>query len=394
MRNAIILSLLGTVATLAACSADGALDTSQSDDALRRRHPGHHMNVDAGNSGAADSGTATPDAGSVPPSRDAGTTGPSGQCAPAPGSSTVVDVTTTGAKGDGSTDDTAAIQRAVTQAASSKGTVLIPDGTYMIDALTSVNVASNVTLKLSSGATLKAFPNSSENYSVLQISGSDVTIVGGTIAGERAQHSGSTGEWGMGINVDGASGTVIDSVTIKDMWGDGIYLANQASNTTICSVVADNNRRQGMSIVGADGVVVKSSTFKNTNGTEPKSGIDIEPNSGTSVSNVDIENSTFTDNAGAGINIYAASGDVSLVTINGNVISGSGNNGGITLVNSSRDTITNNTIHDTNNWGIFLDSTSSQDVVTGNDITVTNGASGHGIDNHGSGNTVSGNTLH
>lgn len=353
------------------------------------------MKVDGGSSGGNDSGTPpVNDAGAPPPSKDAGGTLPTGQCAPAPGSSTVVDVTSTGAAGNGSTDDTAAIQRAVTQAASAKGTVVFPDGTYMIDALKGVNVPGNVTLKLSSGATLKAFPNSSQNYTVLQVSGANVSIIGGTIAGERDQHSGSGGEWGMGITVDGASGTVIEGVTVRDMWGDGIYLSGQSTNTTLCSVVADNNRRQGMSIIGADGVVIKDSTFKNTNGTEPKSGIDIEPNQGTSVVNVDIENSDFVDNAGAGINIYADSGNVSSVKINGNRISGSGNNGGITLVNSSKDTITNNTIQDSNNWGVFLDSNSSQDVVTGNDITVSGGASGHGVDNNGSGNTVSGNTIH
>ena len=39
----------------------------------------------------------------------------------------------TGAKGDGITDDTLAIQSAINQVAGTGGTVLIPDGIYMID---------------------------------------------------------------------------------------------------------------------------------------------------------------------------------------------------------------------------------------------------------------------
>ena len=42
-------------------------------------------------------------------------------------------------------------------------------------------------------------------------------------------------------------------------------------------VTADNNRRQGLSIVEADGVLVTDSIFSNTHGTRPSAGIDLEP---------------------------------------------------------------------------------------------------------------------
>ncbi|MCK9617757.1 MAG: hypothetical protein M0R21_07960 [Lentimicrobiaceae bacterium] len=76
---------------------------------------------------------------------------------------TNADVKSTGATGNGSTDDTGAIQAAIDQVAPG-GTVLIPDGTYMINAVTLLNLKSNMTLKMENGAILKALPNSNTHY--------------------------------------------------------------------------------------------------------------------------------------------------------------------------------------------------------------------------------------
>ena len=90
------------------------------------------------------------------------------------------------------------------------GTVFVPDGTYMINAVGSkqLSLKSAMTLKLSAGATLKAIPNAEKAYSVLTISAvSNVAVVGGTLLGDRDEHQGSTGEWGMGIMImEGAEG--------------------------------------------------------------------------------------------------------------------------------------------------------------------------------------------
>lgn len=76
----------------------------------------------------------------------------------------------------------------------------MPDGTYMVNAEGEdrLRLKSDMTLKLSTGATLKAIPNSSKKYSVLSISGvSNVTVVGGTLEGDRKQHMGDqeSGGW-------------------------------------------------------------------------------------------------------------------------------------------------------------------------------------------------------
>ena len=140
------------------------------------------------------------------------------------------------------------------------------------------SLKSDMTLKLANDAVLKAFPNDSRKYAVLSIADvSNVTVVGGTLEGDRTEHKGKDGEAGMGIRIDhGAKRVTVSGVTARKMWGDGFYVEG-AKDTKFCDVIADNNRRQGLSIVEADGVLVTNSVFKNTHGTRPSAGIDLEP---------------------------------------------------------------------------------------------------------------------
>lgn len=315
-------------------------------------------------------------------------------CLPAPASTTVVSVRDTGATINDSTNDTKAIQAAVDQVAGTGGTVYVPDGTYIIDALTSIKLKSNMTLKMSGGAVLKAIPNNQTGYAIIQIqNASNVNVAGGTILGERNAHQGTDGQWGMGIRIGGVNNAVISGVTIKDAWGDGIYINGMSKGITLCSVVADNNRRQGLSIVSADGVVIKNSVFKNTHGHAPEAGIDLEPNPGgvDSVKNVQILNSHFLNNNFVGIDLMAWAGPVSNVTIQGNTIEGNG--GGILVHKSNNNKISTNIITDDSAYGISLQSGSTGNVITGNTITVTAGAAGKGIVGSSSGNTINSNTI-
>jgi hypothetical protein len=86
---------------------------------------------------------------------------------------------------------------------------------------TRLSLKSNVTLRLANDALLKPIPNDSEHYSVLQISNvSNVAVNSGMLEGERDQHSGKTGEWGMGIWIgEGAEYIMINGVTAAKMWG-------------------------------------------------------------------------------------------------------------------------------------------------------------------------------
>ena len=226
-------------------------------------------------------------------------------CAKTPASSLVINVRQKGAKGDGRTDDTAALQAAFDKVAGTGGTVLVPDGVYMVDAASErrLKIRNNTTVKLSPGATIKAIPNGAQGYALLTVAGvSNVTITGGTLEGDRAKHTSKEGEWGMGISIlEGSKNIAINGVTSKEMWGDGFYVES-AQGVTFCSVIADHNRRQGLSVIEVDGLEVMNSVFSNTQGTRPMAGIDLEPDDvKQQISNVRIHNSKFLNNKGPGI---------------------------------------------------------------------------------------------
>jgi parallel beta-helix repeat protein len=270
-----------------------------------------------------------------------------------------VNVLNTGATPNDGTDDTGAIQTAVNQvAAHGSGTVLVPDGTYMINALVAVNLASNMTFKMTSGAILKAIPNSALGYDIIKISGkTNVNVTGGKVQGERHQHltpgdyetyPDIYGQWGYGIDIGNSSYISVTGVTATECWGDGFLIgegAGPCSNITLDGVVADDNRRQGCSITWADGVLVQNSTFKNTNGHAPKSGMDIEPDPGGDyVRNVQILNNQFNNNYNTGLAMFSAGApEISNITVTGNTFSG--NWWGMSTYNTrSGITISNNTI--------------------------------------------------
>lgn len=335
-------------------------------------------------------------------------------CIPVPVAPGVINVKTQpyGAKGDGATDDTAAIQRAIRAAAGSFRTVLIPKGTYMINPTADSGrngllLGSRMTLRLAPEAVLKALPSSSESYSILVASRvSDVKVIGGTLLGERSAHKGTTGEWGMGLTLYNARNVTVQDVTARECWGDGFYIAADSRQISLCRVTADHNRRQGLSITGANGVLVSHSTFENTGGTPGESGLDIEPNRGDTVCNVLITGCTVRNNGGEGIASGVPFSHTGLsfvrdIVIDGNTVSGNGRNrigkdvpNGIALSNSSGTRVTNNHCRDNLGRGILLGKDANNTICTGNTVTGTRGRPGHGIaEDSSSGNLITGNTV-
>jgi hypothetical protein len=204
--------------------------------------------------------------------------------------------------------------------------VLVPAGVYMINAAATprLSLRDDMMLRLADGATLKAIPNDQKKYAVLMLAGvANVAVIGGTLEGERNQHKAKKGEWGMGLDIRaGAKNIVVAGVTAKDMWGDGFYV-KKASNVTLCGVIADRNRRQGLSVIEVDGLMVLDSVFQNTGGTRPGAGIDFEPDDREqTITGVRIENSKFIDNAGPGILIAGKKGTVEKLELTRNLFKG------------------------------------------------------------------------
>ena len=232
--------------------------------------------------------------------------------------STVRSVKNYGAVGNGSHDDTSAFQNAINSLPATGGTVFVPAGTYLIDAIRSVKLRSLMHLQLDPNAKLIAKPNSADSYNVVLADViHDVEISGGQIVGERDQHRGTTGEWGHGIRIRGSSRVTIRDILISKGWGDGITVGPRpvfgktfiySTDVAIANVVCTGNRRNGMSIGNVIGIKVYDSEFSNTNGTSPQCGIDVEPDHDVDGSGhadgIWIENCLLRGNAHYGFNVW------------------------------------------------------------------------------------------
>ena len=223
-----------------------------------------------------------------------------------------------GARGNGSTDDTAAFQRAINALPSGGGTVVVPNGTYVIDPTRKVKLRGKMHLQLASGAKLLAKANSAPRAYVLYAENAhDLEISGGQIVGDRYRHKGTTGQWGHGIMIRGCNRVTVRDIRLSDCWGDGISVASRKLTTqkapwapsqdvVIANIVSTGNRRQGMSIGGVRNMKVYDSEFSNTRGIEPGCGIDIEPDKFNldRAENVRIQNCLIRGNEGNGILVY------------------------------------------------------------------------------------------
>jgi hypothetical protein len=200
-----------------------------------------------------------------------------------------------GAALDGATDDTDAINAAIAAANAAGGGTVIIDGDAHVSATNAVVSAaepaaivmkSNVRLVFSNGAQVTLEPNDKIGYQMIVCDDlSNFAIVNAHLTGDKAGHTGGTGEWGMCLSLLGCTGFTIDGGTFQKGWGDGIYVGagtqGYCLRGRIVNVNCDDNRRQAMSIISVDDVEIAGGRFTNTSGTTPQCGIDIEPNNST-----------------------------------------------------------------------------------------------------------------
>lgn len=208
-----------------------------------------------------------------------------------------------GAVGDGTTDDTAAINLALAAAE----TINFKSGTtYLIDAEVSLLLHDGNILN-GNGATLKIKTNDADSYvGILASEVSDIYIRGLNIVGERDTHTGATGEWGMGISLRAAKNVIIEQCNISNCWGDGLYVGSSGTNeddpcinVIMRDCVLTGNRRNAVSLINFDGLEIHGCTFKDTIGTAPQSGIDVESNdAGQKTDNLHVYDCKFINNQG------------------------------------------------------------------------------------------------
>lgn len=218
-----------------------------------------------------------------------------------------------GAKGDGETNDTVAIQSAL----NASSIVYIPDGTYMIDAVNGgIKPKSNQTIILSNNAVLKAITNGEKEYSIISIYDvNNIHISGGKIIGDNATHDATNGgDSGYGIYIRGSVNITVENMEVSDCWGDcimikyiaakhddGEYYGIQSEYINICNCILHGSRRQGISVVSGINVVIRDCEIYNITEKSPKAGIDIEPDWVGLTENVVVDKCYIHDTSGASI---------------------------------------------------------------------------------------------
>jgi hypothetical protein len=214
-----------------------------------------------------------------------------------------------GVKGDGTTNDRAALQAAID---GSVGQILLITGKSRIDT-TGLTLRSNTHIRFAPGASIKMLSHNTGSYQMMRVwDVSNVNIEAPYLDGSKELNSAGSGEWGMGISINGSTGVTITNPTTINCWGDGIYIGNSqsgsnktSSNVSISGHHANGCRRQGATITSGSGITFTNPLWENIAGTAPACGLDIEPNDNNAVLQaIKIVSPTTQGCTGGGILVY------------------------------------------------------------------------------------------
>lgn len=171
--------------------------------------------------------------------------------------------------------------------------VIIEDGKYQVIANRNfeaiLSVPSNTEVIINGIITM--LPNDFTKYYIMELKGENIQLHGtGEIIGDKHTHIGTKGEWGMGVNLAECRNVEIYDFTIRDCWGDCIYIGSESTDVRINNCILDHGRRQGISITSAGKVLIENCLISNVGGTAPEYAIDIEPNKNDTIESVIIRN--------------------------------------------------------------------------------------------------------
>lgn len=204
-----------------------------------------------------------------------------------------------GAVGDGVTDDTAALQAFLDAA----GHLHLGPKTYVTLPLL---VRSNTTLHFHPLTVLKAKTGYAVTDRLLRIEGVDnVTILGNGGAVQMLKAEYVADEQRHGVNISASTNVRVYDLNSNDSGGDGFYIGGttKCENVALINCNAKNNRRQGLSITNVVNCLILGGIYRDTVGTAPECGIDIESNlaDGYYLQNVSLIGVRTYNNKGGGI---------------------------------------------------------------------------------------------
>ena len=185
-------------------------------------------------------------------------------------------------------------------------------------------------------------------------------------------------EWRHGLALYSCVNVRIEGLAVNETGGDGLYVASAEGRTdfegrrgsrdiTVKNCIFNHNNRQGISVIGVDGLLVEDVRLTNTQGAAPEAGIDFEPNrTDQCLRNIVLRRCHIEGNAGNGIELahghFGADTEPNLITVEDCLIVG--NKHGFYYPTSDRDadkisdsgsvTIRNTTFRETRERGVCV----------------------------------------
>jgi parallel beta-helix repeat protein len=262
---------------------------------------------------------------------------------------TAVSVRDFGATGNGSTNDTTAISKAIT-AAGVGGHVTIPKGTYIVATASAFQPvfalsSAGLTIQAEPGAVVKLAATSAAGSYMFGVQADDITIRGLGLNG-----NGIASAIGVNVRVTSSARAAISGCTFKNFDGGSGSTCVQLSNNPTDTRITGNAFYD---------FVYGVLTSSNSN-----------------LSGLVIANNTFDGNNtnGDAIEINTPSGAATRVTITGNLVknmasSGSSNGIGIALAHVTESVIANNIVRSCGLDGIHVEDASENVTVSANVVT-------------------------
>lgn len=228
-----------------------------------------------------------------------------------------------GAKGDNTTNDSAAFNATINAASDAGGgTVFVPTATYKIPGTVGnrILLQSNVELIFEAGCIINSGVPASSCAIIMIDTASGGSMSGISIKGNglvvNGDRSTSVACYGIQLNTQSVGQTLtevyISDITINNCRTDGVNIVGNSGtfceNIVFERIVCDNNYRNGGSVVNGRKITFRDCWFKNTNGTSPQCGFDVEPDTGLIANDVGFDNCKFSGNAASGLFFQAGLG--------------------------------------------------------------------------------------